>query len=268
MPLHVQNDDVAPVVVVSSRLRPEDHGRGQEAALVADLDDVGPHGGVVDHTASATILGPHGKGRVRGNGAVLRRQESRSSGRVHGRSLNHLYFGLGEGIRSVEGEAEGAVIGRVQHAEAVGLGLDRDGGIRRAVDHRGVHERLRRQGGVGRAGVGQPTIAIKRIAGTRDGAVSLGDGIDGSDVGGGHRQRGPEPRTVVPPAHGIGARQIVRILVGHVDMRKPEIAFLAPVDEVPGGILPDEAGGLIGHEGLILEDKGNAIGIDRVAVEE
>ena len=242
----VQHDDVAPVHVVGRGLGRNDDGFRQEAALIADLDDVRSLGTEVHDAAIAAIGGPEGE-------AILIHGPQGRFGRGGG---DHLDFGGSRRIGIVEAHAEGAVVGRVQDAETVGLGLEGHGRIGRAVDDGRIEEGLDHKGGIGRSGV----VRIARID-TGLGAVGEGDAVDGI----GHRHRGPEPRTVVPPSHGVGARGIAGVLVGHVDVGIPEIAVATPVVDVPGGIGVGQVAGP-GDEGLVLDDEGDAIGVDAPAV--
>ena len=245
---HVQHHDVAAVVVVADGLGIDDDRVGQKARLVADLDEGRACSERIWHAAIAAIGGPGGGPR-----------------RVRGRR-HHGHFGAAA-IRLEEAQVPEAVVGGVQDAEAVGLGIDGDRGIGGAIHQGGVHEGFGHQRGVGRAG----------DLGAR-GAARNGLGAMDQARGGG--QRGPEPRAVVPPAHGIGAGEVRGVLVHHVDVGIPEGAVATVFDFVPGGIRGgrgQECDGVnVGHadgaqgggvdEGLVLDDEGDAVVVETAAV--
>ena len=240
----------------------DDRGR-QEAAFITDLDPIrAQRDGVLDRGGEDDRVG-------------LRRFHF---GRVEQdfRGANGLaeavHAGAGRrGVTDIPLEIEEAVVGRIEHAEAIGFRLDGECGVGRTVHDRGVVELLhtgrdqRRAGDERRFAEGLflvlPCGRIIEVAACVE--VGVGNwrifGILGR----------PEPGAVHPAAKGTHAARRAGVLRRHVDVVVPQIAIVTPAHLVPGGVLAvaDDVAVLVdlvvelsilGHKGAVLDDKRDA----------
>jgi len=167
-------------------------------------------------------------------------------------------------------------MGGVQNAESVLLRLHREGGIGDAVHHRGVHEGFGSPGGVGRSRHLRGLRRVRSVERVRHRAVFDAERFHRIRRGSAYGRGRPEPGAVDPAPHGVHAAEVgvVRILRRHVDVGPPEIARHRRRDlarrgvprsrtPVPRGVRSRRAddGGRV-HEGLVLNDDGNAVAVD------
>ncbi len=181
------------------RLLAVDDGRGrQEAALAADLDPVGTRGrGALDR----------GRDDVRGRSAPRPASVGFSATSVAPMSPA-CWAGAGVRLADVPLEVQEAVVGRVQHAEAVRLRLQRHLRICDAVDDRRVVELLHADRDVRRAGdqlrlAERVGLVLSTSPGRR--ACRPGRSTGCRWVRTAVVARGPEPRAVHPATVGAHA---------------------------------------------------------------
>ncbi len=208
-----------------------DHHRGrQEAALGPDLDPVGPLG------AQRLVRGREDDGVTLGGGEL-------------GLVQRHLAEGAGRRVGDIPGEVPEPVVGRVEDPVPVRPRVDRGGRVGRAVDDRGVVERLHSDRDVRSAGDESRLAERLDVGVTGSVVVGVGDRLVL-----GIRVRRPEPGAVHPATEGAHATRIAGVLGRHVDVRGPQAAFAAPLVGLPGRV---DLGHRrrVRHEGLVLDDQ-------------